>query len=158
MICELPGYHKLICVTDGGMCMYPDFEQKKQIVMNAVQFFNKLGYEKPAVAALCAIETVNPKMPETVHAAELHRMSVEGELGNCYVEGPISYDLAMVPELMEVKGYKSDYSGNFDILFVPEIVAGNVGQGVRIYLRRKAVGACIRLQGAYRFNLKRFIN
>jgi phosphate butyryltransferase len=126
MICELPGYHKLICVTDGGMCMYPDFEQKKQIVMNAVQFFNKLGYEKPAVAALCAIETVNPKMPETVHAAELHRMSVEGELGNCYVEGPISYDLAMVPELMEVKGYKSDYSGNFDILFVPEIVAGNV--------------------------------
>lgn len=126
IINELPGYHKLICVTDGGMCTYPDLEKKKSIVSNAVDFFHKMGYEKPNVAALCAIETVNPKQQETVDAAELKRMSLEGELPNCYVEGPISYDLAMVPEISEIKGYECPCAGDFDILLVPEFVVGNV--------------------------------
>ncbi|OQB24344.1 MAG: Phosphate acetyltransferase [Firmicutes bacterium ADurb.Bin182] len=126
IITEVPGYHKLLCITDGGMCTYPDLEQKKQIVSNSVKFLHLLGYERPNVAALCAVETVNPKMPETVHAAELKRMSLEGDLPGCYVEGPISYDLAMVPELSLIKGYKCPCAGDFDILLVPEIVVGNV--------------------------------
>ncbi|MDL2235317.1 phosphate butyryltransferase [Christensenellaceae bacterium OttesenSCG-928-L17] len=123
---ELPGYHKLICVTDGGMVTYPDLEKKKHVVENVVKFFHGLGYEKPTVAALCAVETVNPKMQDTVDAAALKEMSLSGELPSCYVEGPISYDLAMVPELSEVKGYNCPHVGDFDILFVPEIVVGNV--------------------------------
>ena len=126
MMVELPGYHKLMCLTDGGMCTYPNLEQKRHIVENAVRFFHGLGYERPNVAALCAVETVNPKMPETVDAAALKEMSLSGELPSCYVEGPISYDLAMVPELSKVKGYSSPCVGDFDILFVPEIVVGNV--------------------------------
>lgn len=127
MLFEVPGYHKLLGVTDGGMCTYPDLEKKVGIVKNAVSFFHRIGVEKPNVAALCAIETINPKMQETVDAAELKRMSVEGELGECYVEGPISYDLAMVPELSAVKGYTAcPCCGDFDILLVPEIVVGNV--------------------------------
>ncbi len=126
MMVEVPGYHKLLCVTDGGMCTYPDLEKKKHIVENAVRFFHGLGYEKPNVAALCAIETVNPKMQDTVDAEALKEMSLSGELPSCYVEGPISYDLAMVPELSEVKGYHCPCAGDFDILFVPEIVVGNV--------------------------------
>ena len=66
-------------------------------------------------------------MQETVDGAELKRMSLAGELGECYVEGPISYDLAMVPELSAVKGYTAcPCCGDFDILPVPEIVVGNV--------------------------------
>ena len=126
MLFEVPGYHKLLGVTDGGMCTYPDLEKKIGIVKNAVQFFHKIGVEKPNVAALCAIETINPKMQETVDAAELKRMSLEGELPSCYVEGPISYDLAMVPELSAIKGYDCPCVGDFDILLVPEIVVGNV--------------------------------
>ena len=125
-VVELPGYHKLICVTDGGMVTYPDLEKKKHIIENVVRFFHGLGYEKPNIAALCAVETVNPKMQDTVDAAALKEMSLNGELPNCYVEGPISYDLAMVPELSEVKGYSCPCVGDFDILFVPEIVVGNV--------------------------------
>ena len=126
IINEVPGYHKLLCVTDGGMCMYPDLAKKAGIIKNAVEFFHRLGYEKPNVAALCAIEAVNPKQPETVDAAELKRMSLEGELPSCYVEGPISYDLAMVPEICKIKEYECPCSGDFDILFVPEFVVGNV--------------------------------
>ena len=54
MLFEVPGYHKLLGVTDGGMCTYPDLEKKVGIVKNAVQFFHKIGVEKPNVAALCA--------------------------------------------------------------------------------------------------------
>lgn len=125
IMAELPGYHKLLCVTDGGMVLYPDLEKKIQIVTNAVNFFHRLGYERPNVAALCVAETVNPKQPETVHGAELKRMSLAGELPNCYVEGPISYDLAMVPEISEVKGFECPCAGDFDILLVPEVVCGN---------------------------------
>lgn len=130
---EVPGYHKLLCVTDGGMVTYPDLEKKKHIVENAVRFLHSLGYEKPNIAALCAIETVNPKMPDTVDAAALKQMSLSGELPCCYVEGPISYDLAMVPALSEVKGYSTPCAGEFDVLLAPEIVAGNALSKCFIY-------------------------
>ncbi|MDR1619316.1 MAG: phosphate butyryltransferase [Clostridiales bacterium] len=123
---EMPKYPKLLAVTDGGMVTYPDLEQKKQIVENAVGFFHSLGYIRPHVAALCAIEKVNPKMPETVDAAALKELSEKGVFGDCYIEGPISYDLAMVPQLSPVKGYSSPVTGDFDILLVPEITAGNI--------------------------------
>lgn len=126
LLLELPGYPKLLGITDPGMCPNPDLDQKKQIVMNAVEFFNKVGYENPSVAAMCAVETINPKMVETIDASELVRMNRSGEIPNCYIEGPLSYDLAMYPDIGEIKGYHSDYAGNFDILLVPQIVVGNV--------------------------------
>ena len=53
---------------------YPDLDQKRDIVDNAVSIFKGFGYEKPKVAVLCAVEVLNPKMPETVDAAELKKM------------------------------------------------------------------------------------
>lgn len=125
-IYQVPGYHKLLGITDGGMCTYPGLDEKRQIVSNAIKFYHGMGYEKPNVAALCAVEVLNPKMPETIDAAELKKMADKGELPFCNLEGPVSYDLAMVPEICEIKGYQSDNSGNFDILLVPEFVVGNV--------------------------------
>lgn len=123
---EVPGYHKLIFLTDSGMCLYPDLKQKKQILINGLEFMHSLGYECPNVAALCAVEKVNPKMPETIDANELKKMAITGEFPKCYVEGPISYDLAMVPEAARIKGFDCPCSGNFDMLLVPNIVVGNV--------------------------------
>jgi len=37
---EVPTYHKIIGVTDGGMIIAPDLEQKVQIIENAVSFFD----------------------------------------------------------------------------------------------------------------------
>lgn len=123
---EVPGYHKLIFLTDSGMCINPDVEQKKQILINVLDFMRKLGYQKPAVAALCAIETVNPDMSETVDARVLKKMVDAGIIENCNFEGPISYDVAMLPEAARIKGYNSPNSGNFDVLLVPNLLAGNL--------------------------------
>lgn len=123
---EIPTYPKLVAVTDGGMMMYPDLEGKKSIIENAVEIFNKMGYEQPKVAILAAVEVVNPKMPEAVDAAELKKMNQEGIIKNCIIEGPIAYDLAMNKESSEIKGYESPVSGDADILVVPNITAGNI--------------------------------
>jgi len=123
---EVPSYHKLLAITDGGMMMYPDVEEKKQIIENAVEVFLSLGYECPKVAVLAAVETVNSKMPETVDANILKEMNRHGEIKNCIVEGPISFDLAMNKESAEIKGYESPITGNADILVAPNITTGNI--------------------------------
>lgn len=123
---EIPGYHKLLGVTDGGMIPAPDLEAKMAITHNAVEMFHHLGYERPLVSAVCAAENVSPKIKETVDAAALKEAAQEGKLGRCYVEGPISFDLAVDPSSAEIKGYKSPAAGNTDILLVPNITAGNM--------------------------------
>jgi phosphate butyryltransferase len=126
VIHELPTYHKLLAVTDGGMMMYPNVDEKKQIIENAVNTLIAMGYDEPKVAVLAAVETVNPKMPESVDAGLLKEMNQKGEIKNCIVEGPISYDLTMSKESAEIKGFESPVTGDADILIVPNITAGNI--------------------------------
>lgn len=126
VIHEMPSYHKLLVVSDGGMMMYPTLVEKKQIIENAVDALIAMGYEKPKVAVLAAVENVNPKMPESVDAGLLKKMNQKGEIKNCIVEGPISYDLVMSKESAEIKGYESPVVGEADILIVPNITAGNI--------------------------------
>lgn len=123
---ELPNYHKLLVITDGGMMMYPNLEQKKQIIENGVDILRAMGVEEPKVAVLAAVEKVNPKMPETVDADALKNMNRSGELKHCYVEGPISYDLTMNKESAIIKGYESPVTGDVDLLIVPNITVGNI--------------------------------
>lgn len=125
-ILEIPSYHKLIAVTDGGMIMYPSVQEKKQILENAVNVFLALGYERPKVAVLAAVETVNPKMPESIDGDVLKKMNQNGEIKNCIVEGPISVDLAFNIESAKIKGYQSEVTGKADILLVPDIAVGNI--------------------------------
>lgn len=138
---EIPGYHKLVGVTDGGMIMYPTLEQKIGMIKNAVRMFNYMGYKKPKVAVTCALELVNPKMPETVDAAKLKEMAEEGQIDNCFVEGPISTDIAFSKEAAEIKGFESPVAGNADIILVPNINAGNMMvKGLLLFGNTKMAG------------------
>lgn len=123
---EIPTYHKLLAVTDGGVSMYPDLEQKKKIIENAVECLSKMGILDPKVAVLTAVEVLNPKMSETVDAAELKKMNFVGELKGCIVEGPISYDLAISKEAAKIKKFDSIVAGDADLLVYPDITAGNL--------------------------------
>ena len=125
-ILDVPGYHKLLYVTDGGMVVAPDLEQKRHILSNALDFCRFLGYDRPKAAVLCAVETVNPAMPETADAAVLKAEGERGDFGPCVVEGPIALDLATDRAAAEVKGYRSPVAGDADILLAPSIAAGNL--------------------------------
>jgi phosphotransacetylase len=123
---ELPGYHKLLAVSDQAVNTYPDLNAKKDILLNAVHLLHAIGIVQPKVAVLAAIEKVNPKMPETVDAEALKAMWQEGEISGCIVDGPLSFDIATSAEAAEIKGYSSQVAGDADLLLVPDIVCGNV--------------------------------
>jgi phosphate butyryltransferase len=123
---QVPAYHKLLITTDGGMALSPSLEQKKDIIVNAVEALRAIGYGEPKVGVLAASETLNEKLQDSVDAAELKRMWKDGEIENCLLEGPISLDLALVKERATAKGYYSPCAGDVDILVVPNITAGNL--------------------------------
>mgnify|MGYP001216101503 CR=1 FL=1 len=123
---ELPHYHKLIAFTDAGICIYPTLDQKKEIIENAVAAMKKMGFENIKVGALASVEIVNPKMKESVEAAELKKMNQEGIIRDCIVEGPISYDLAVNKEAAAIKGYDSVVAGDVDLLLFPDLASANI--------------------------------
>ena len=123
---ETQNYHKIFAVSDPGMNPYPDLESKKAIIINAVKMLNKLGFEKPKVAVLASAEKANPKMPETVDADKLKKMYLSGEVTDCIIEGPISFDLATSSESAIIKGYNSPVAGEADLLIVPDMNSGNI--------------------------------
>lgn len=132
-ILELPAYPKLLLITDGGMIPYPNLVEKEQILLNAVDLLRSLGYQQPKAAVLAAAEAVNPKLPESVDAAELKKRNQEGVLSGCLVEGPISYDLMISKASAEVKGYESSVTGDTDILLMPNMASGNILSKALIY-------------------------
>ena len=119
-------YHKILITSDGGMCLYPDLEQKAEILRNALRVARALGIEAPKCAVICAKEKVNPKMQPTVDAAELKRMAAEGAFGSALVEGPISFDLAVSRHWADVKHFDSPVAGDADVFILPDIDAGNL--------------------------------
>ncbi len=126
-ICEMNYYHKLLVMTDSGIVRNPTLAQKAGIVKNAVNVLRAYGYETPKVAAICAVETVDPKMPETVDAQKLAEMSQTGELANCIVEGPLALDIAIHERAAKHKGVDSKIAGQVDVLLWPNVLAGNIG-------------------------------
>jgi len=136
-IFELPHYHKLLTVVDGGMVTYPTLEQKRQIIVNTVGVLAKLGYACPKVGVLAAVEKENPKMPETVEAAALAAMDIPG----CIVNGPISLDVALDREAADIKRYPGEAGGDADVLIVPNIHVGNaIGKSITVIAKGRMAG------------------
>ncbi|MFV0496979.1 MAG: phosphate acyltransferase [Candidatus Fimivivens sp.] len=122
----IPGAKKLMIITDGGMLINPTLEEKRDIINNVVSLLCDIGYQNPSVAVLCAVETVNPKMVETIDAQALVEMNRAGDIPNCTVVGPISYDLVMSRDIARIKHYDCPHCGDFDILIAPTMACGNI--------------------------------
>lgn len=141
MVYEIPAYHKLIYLTDGGMNIAPGLEEKKQIIENAIQVCKAMGLEKPKVAALTAVEKINPKMQATVDAGQLKEMSNRGEFGDAIVDGPLSFDLAVSSEAARHKGVQSPVCGDADVILVPTIEVGNgIGKCMTYFANARSAG------------------
>lgn len=120
-----PSRNRRLFLTDIAMVMYPDLEQKVNLINNAVSFARHMGVDTPRVAPLCAVETLNPKMPATVDADALRQMNERGEIANCIISGPISFDIAVSKSAATAKGYTGSIHGDADILLFDNIEAGN---------------------------------
>ncbi len=131
---EIPARKKLLAVTDAAMNISPDRSEKKQIILNAVRAYHKLGIKTPNVALLAAVEKVNPKIGATEDAHILSEEHMSHPFENCNIEGPLALDGAVSEEAARIKGISGGVAGNADILVVPELNAGNILYKSIIYL------------------------
>lgn len=138
---QIDGYDRIIFISDPAFNTYPDIKCKADIVGNVVKLAHSFGVETPKVAALAAVEVVNPDMPATIDAAMLTIMNRRGQIKGCVVDGPLALDNAVSPESARHKGIVSDVAGYADVLIVPDIDAGNMlAKAVVYFARNKTAG------------------
>lgn len=142
MVYEVPTYHKLLFLTDGGMNITPDLEAKDKILKNSVAVVKAMGIDTVKVACLAAKEKVNPKMQATVDARELQERCEKGAYGEgVIVEGPLALDLAISKEAAAIKKFKSEIAGEADVLLVPSIEMGNgIGKSLTYFAKGESAG------------------
>ena len=125
-VMDVPTYHKVLIVTDGAINIAPTLEDKVDICQNAIDLAISLGCEKPKVAILAAVETVNSKMSATLDAAALCKMSERGQIKGGVLDGPLAFDNAISVDAANTKGIQSAVAGDPDILLAPDLEAGNI--------------------------------
>ena len=123
---DVPTYHKVLLVTDGAINIAPSLEDKVDICQNAIDLARAFGVERPKVAILAAVETVNSKMPATLDAAALCKMAERGQIKGGLLDGPLAFDNAISRDAATMKGLTSEVAGDPDILLAPDLEAGNM--------------------------------
>ena len=125
-VMDVPTYHKVLIVTDAAINIAPTLDDKVDICQNAIDLVRSLGLERPKLAILAAVETVNSKMPSTLDAAALCKMADRGQITGAILDGPLAFDNAISKEAAAIKHIKSEVAGDPDILLVPDLEAGNM--------------------------------
>ncbi len=129
---RLAGEIRLVGITDGGLNVLPNLEQKKQIVQNAIEVMRSLGLARPKIALMSATEAVSESVPSSVDARELTKMGEAGEFGQVEIFGPLALDCALLESAARAKGIRHPVAGHADCMVVPNIEAGNLlGKSVK---------------------------
>ncbi len=128
----LAGEPRLVGITDGGLNVLPNLEQKQQIVQNAIEVMRCLGRRRPKIAIMSATEAVSASVPSTEDALRLTRMAESGEFGEVDLFGPVALDCALLESAARSKGIAHPVAGHADCMVVPNIEAGNLlGKAVK---------------------------
>jgi len=140
---QAPGFDRLMLLTDAAINIAPTLAQKADLCRNAIEVARAVGIEKPNIAALCALEFVNPEMPATVDAAALCAMNRRGQLPGCYIEGPIALDAPLSKFAAERKNIASPIVENTDIFLAPDIEAANILYRAIVYFAKAQSGGIV---------------
>lgn len=125
-VVAVPSYPRPLFITDAALNISPNLEAKVDIVQNSIDLAHAVGIERPKVAILAAIETINPKMTATLEASALAKMAERGQITGGLVDGPLAFDNAVSMEAARIKNIQSPVAGQADILVVPDLEAGNM--------------------------------
>lgn len=144
MFYEPPG-HKLFCLTDGGLNPFPELEKKEQILQNAAEALQRLGYCRMTAACVCGAEVVNPKISSNLDAQALCAQNARWQRDyGMTVYGPVGLDLAVSKEAVRHKHYGVACAGEADILLVPNYEVGNgVGKALTLFAGAKNAGVVV---------------
>jgi len=138
---EIPGYHKLLFMSDGGMNPKLDLDTRIEIIKNAVDTLNLMGIDRPKIGLVAASETIHPDMPETVDAAKIVEMNQSGKFAGATIAGPFGFDVAISREAAAIKKIDSTVAGDADFILMPNISAANIwAKGLIYFGKTRAAG------------------
>jgi len=143
IVFRVPGFDRLMIMTDASINIAPTLEQKADICRNAIEVAHVLGIAHPNVALLAALEFVNPAMPATVDAAALVQMNRRGQITGAYLEGPLALDVPLSKFAAERKGIETRLCENTNIFIAPDIEAANILYRAIVYFARGESGGII---------------
>jgi phosphotransacetylase len=128
-------YRKLLLVTDGAVVIEPDLPAKLNLIQNLIRVSKSLGIPQPRIAILAAVEVVYMTMPVTTEAAIISKMADRGQIKDAFIDGPLSFDVAVDMFAAHSKGVTtSQVAGQADAMLAPNIETANgLYKGMALY-------------------------
>ena len=119
------GQGRGILLSDCAVNVAPDEATKHEALTLMAHLGCKLGFARPRIAVLSASEKEMESMPSSLEAGRVARWGQENLSDIADVEGPLSFDVALVPKAASIKDVGGAVAGKANGLLVSEIVAGN---------------------------------
>ncbi len=122
---EVPAFPRLLCISDGGVVLYPNTEQKVEIIRNGIGVARTLGIERPRVALVAGANEADVERPATCELASLAAMHTLWASWGASVDGPFTLDVAVDPAAAAAAGKGGEVAGRADVLVGPTLEATN---------------------------------
>ncbi len=143
---KIPGYEKLLAVSDVTLLLNPPMEVRREVVRNMVEALGVFDIKTPNIALLSLVETPSFQMRDTVEDQTMVRNHKMRPIADCNLVGPISYDLIVSKEAAQLKNYDCPFCGAFDGIVVPNLMSGNLL--IKVLQRNAGAMGCGILVGA----------
>lgn len=141
---EIPGFDRLLYITDGGVVLRPTFEQKVEIVSNAISVARGLGVDSPRVALLAAADEVLDELPVTLEIAEIVAMQERWQAEGAVVGGPFLLDTAVSPEVARARQRSGRVAGRAEVLVGPDVQSVNImAKGITYFAGGRMAGLVV---------------
>jgi phosphate butyryltransferase len=138
-----PGVGRVTMATDTYINSFPSIVEKVTITENVIRLARVLGFSSPKIAALSAIEQVNPAIPSTLDAAILSKMAERGQFGDVTLEGPLDIDCAVSQRAAARKGVHSAVTGHGDIYLMPNVEAGLLMAEISVFIGKTPMACAL---------------
>lgn len=122
---EVPGYHKLMFLTDPAVIPSPTVFQRTAMIKYGIEMARKFGIEFPKIALIHATEKANIKIRYMQDYLEIMEKWRQGEFGNVIMDGPVDIFLALDKERGAIKNVQTPVLGDTDILVFPCFESAN---------------------------------
>ncbi|HWR82386.1 MAG TPA: phosphate acyltransferase [Candidatus Deferrimicrobium sp.] len=122
----IPGYHKLLNLTDGGMVVKPDRQQKYQILENAVVVARALGLSPVKVAVSGNVNKASEKSRHPSGDIEHLIKLVRAKLADVIIDGPMTLDAATSAKAAKLYDISGPVAADADIFLVDSIEECNI--------------------------------
>lgn len=125
-IISFPSLDWVLFCSDVAMNISPTASQKIEIIENMLTVMKALGYKRPLIGLVSAIEKVNPKILSSVDAAEIVKYFKEKKDLEAIIDGPFALDNLVSIDAAKEKNITSPVAGFADGIVFPDIDAGNI--------------------------------